>query len=61
MAIHSSIFARRISWTEEPGGLLPTGLLYILEIDPLLDVLFANIVSHSLNVPFVLLIVSFTV
>ena len=61
MATHSSIFAQRISWTEEPGGLLPTGLLYILDIDPLLDVLFANIFSHSLYVPFVLLIVSFTV
>ena len=62
MATHSSIFAQRISWTEEgSGGLLPTGLLYILDIDPLLDVLFANIFSHLLYVSFVLLIVSFTV
>ena len=26
MATHSSILAWRISWTEEPGGLLSTGL-----------------------------------
>ena len=26
MAIHSSILARRIPWTEEPGGLQPMGL-----------------------------------
>ena len=26
MATHSSIFAWRILWTEEPGGLLPTGV-----------------------------------
>ena len=26
MATHSSILAYRIPWTEEPGGLLPTGL-----------------------------------
>ena len=26
MAIHSSILAWRISWTEEPGELQPTGL-----------------------------------
>ena len=25
MATHSSILAWRISWTEEPGGLQPTG------------------------------------
>ena len=25
MATHSSILARRIPWTEEPGGLHPTG------------------------------------
>ena len=25
MAIHSSIFAWKILWTEEPGGLQPTG------------------------------------
>ena len=25
MATHSSILARRISWTEEPGGLQSTG------------------------------------
>ena len=25
MAINSSILARRIPWTEEPGGLQPTG------------------------------------
>ena len=25
MATHSSILARRIPWTEEPGGLQPTG------------------------------------
>ena len=25
MATHSSIFAWRIPWTEEPGGLRPTG------------------------------------
>ena len=25
MTIHSSIFARRITWTEEPGGLQPMG------------------------------------
>ena len=25
MATHSSILAYRIPWTEEPGGLLPTG------------------------------------
>ena len=27
MAIHSSFLAWRISWTEEPGGLQPIGLL----------------------------------
>ena len=26
MATHSSMFAWRIPWTEEPGGLQPTGL-----------------------------------
>ena len=26
MATHSNILAWRIPWTEEPGGLLPTGL-----------------------------------
>ena len=26
MATHSSILARRIPWTEEPGGLQPKGL-----------------------------------
>jgi len=26
MATHSSILARRIPWTEEPGGLQSTGL-----------------------------------
>ena len=26
MATHSSILAWRIPWTEEPGGLQPTGL-----------------------------------
>ena len=26
MATHSSILARRVPWTEEPGGLLSTGL-----------------------------------
>jgi len=26
MATHSSILARRIPWTEEPGGLQPMGL-----------------------------------
>ena len=26
MAIHSSILAWKISWTEEPGGLQPMGL-----------------------------------
>ena len=26
MAIHSSILAQKISWTEEPGGLQPMGL-----------------------------------
>ena len=26
MAIHSSILAREIPWTEEPGGLQPMGL-----------------------------------
>ena len=35
--------------------------LYILGIYPLLDILFANIFSHSVGCPFVLLIVSFTV
>ena len=50
MATQSSIFAQRISWTEEgSGGLLPTGLLYILDIDPLLDVLFANIFSEPVG------------
>ena len=38
-----------------------TSPLYLLDIDPLLDVLFANIFSHLLYVSFVLLIVSFTV
>ena len=26
MATHSSILARRVPWTEEPGGLQPMGL-----------------------------------
>ena len=26
MAFHSSLLARRIPWTEEPGGLQPMGL-----------------------------------
>jgi len=26
MALHSNILAWKISWTEEPGGLLPIGL-----------------------------------
>ena len=29
MATHSSIFAWRISWTEEPGGLQSMGLLKV--------------------------------
>ena len=31
MAIHSSILAWRIPWTEEPGGLLSLGLHNFLE------------------------------
>ena len=35
--------------------------MYILDINPLLDALFANIYSHSVGCFFVLLIVSFAV
>ena len=30
MATHSSILAWRVLWTEEPGGLHPTGLQRVL-------------------------------
>ena len=35
--------------------------LYILDINPLLNILFANVFSHSLGRLFVLLIISFAV
>ena len=35
MAIHSNIFALRISWTEEPGGLQSMGSQRVTSLDML--------------------------
>ena len=51
MATHSNIFAWRIPWTEEPGGLKSIGLQKVINIEQLWKTMLNNIMIKEWVLP----------